>query len=171
MASLLQSPLPCHRSDDIAVPNTAALQAPLALVSSAPEARVMPALETAGLVPRFDAIVTADDVYRGKPDPEGYLYAAQVGFTCCWAVLRPGVAGCVSGRRSCTGAEQRMSASDWYLPALASSLHCPAVAWQPRSLACGAVQLPLCRCAHKLLHPFRLLCARRRSSGRRCAAW
>lgn len=52
-------------------------QAPLALVSSAPEARVMPALETAGLVPRFDAIVTADDVYRGKPDPEGYLYAAQ----------------------------------------------------------------------------------------------
>lgn len=51
---------------------------PLALVSSAPEARVLPALEQAGLSPRFDAIVTADDVYRGKPDPEGYLYAAQV---------------------------------------------------------------------------------------------
>lgn len=54
------------------------MQAPAALVSSAPEARVLPALEAAGLVPRFDAIVTADDVYRGKPDPEGYLYAAQV---------------------------------------------------------------------------------------------
>lgn len=52
---------------------------PLALVSSAPEQRVLPALEQAGLTSRFDAIVTADDVYRGKPDPEGYLYAAQVG--------------------------------------------------------------------------------------------
>lgn len=50
---------------------------PLALVSSAPEQRVLPALEQAGLTSRFDAIVTADDVYRGKPDPEGYLYAAQ----------------------------------------------------------------------------------------------
>lgn len=52
-------------------------QAPLALVSSAPEARVVPVLEAAGLLPRFDAVVTADDVYRGKPDPEGFLYAAQ----------------------------------------------------------------------------------------------
>lgn len=40
---------------------------------------MLPALEQAGLTARFDAIVTADDVYRGKPDPEGYLYAAQVG--------------------------------------------------------------------------------------------
>lgn len=52
-------------------------QAPLALVSSAPEQRVLPALEAAGLSPHFDVVVTADDVYRGKPDPEGFLYAAQ----------------------------------------------------------------------------------------------
>ncbi|EFN55532.1 hypothetical protein CHLNCDRAFT_23377, partial [Chlorella variabilis] len=52
-------------------------QAPLALVSSAPEQRVLPALEAAGLQGRFDAVVTADDVHRGQPDPEGYLYAAQ----------------------------------------------------------------------------------------------
>ncbi len=58
---------------------------PLALVSSAPEQRVLPALEQAGLTARFDAIVTADDVYRGKPDPEGYLYAAQVRPS-CWAL-------------------------------------------------------------------------------------
>lgn len=50
---------------------------PLALVSSAPERRVLPALELAGLTSRFDTIVTADDVFRGSPDPEGYLYAAQ----------------------------------------------------------------------------------------------
>ena len=25
----------------------------------------------------FDAIVTAEDVHRGRPDPECYLYAAQ----------------------------------------------------------------------------------------------
>jgi beta-phosphoglucomutase-like phosphatase (HAD superfamily) len=46
-------------------------------VSSAPEKRVLPALASAGLEGRFDAVVTADDVYRGSPDPEGYLYAAQ----------------------------------------------------------------------------------------------
>lgn len=38
---------------------------------------MLPALEAAGLLPRFDAVVTGDDVYRGTPDPEGYLYAAQ----------------------------------------------------------------------------------------------
>lgn len=53
------------------------MQSPLALVSSAPEVRVLPALEASGLLPRFDAVVTGDDVYRGSPDPEGFLYAAQ----------------------------------------------------------------------------------------------
>lgn len=51
--------------------------APIALVASAPERRVDSILEASGLAPRFEVIVTADDVYRGKPDPEGYLYAAQ----------------------------------------------------------------------------------------------
>jgi HAD superfamily hydrolase (TIGR01509 family) len=51
--------------------------APVALISSAPERRVLPVLEEAGLASRFDVVVTGDDVYRGRPDPEGYLYAAQ----------------------------------------------------------------------------------------------
>lgn len=51
--------------------------APVALVSAAPERRVLPTLEQAGLSGRFQAVITGDDVQRGKPDPEGYLYAAQ----------------------------------------------------------------------------------------------
>jgi len=50
---------------------------PIALVSSAPEARVLSTLEQVGLASVFDAVLTADDVHRGKPDPEPYLYAAQ----------------------------------------------------------------------------------------------
>ena len=34
-------------------------------------------LDTLGLTETFGAIVTADDVYRGRPDPESYLLAAQ----------------------------------------------------------------------------------------------
>ena len=29
------------------------------------------------MIGTFDAIVTAEDVHRGRPDPECYLYAAQ----------------------------------------------------------------------------------------------
>jgi beta-phosphoglucomutase-like phosphatase (HAD superfamily) len=54
------------------------LQVPTALVCSAPERRVLKTLEEAGLDGFFDTVVTGDDVYRGRPDPEGYLYAAQV---------------------------------------------------------------------------------------------
>ena len=128
----------CHQSA-VCCPS---LQAPLALVSSAPEARVMPALEAADLVPRFDAIVTADDVYRGKPDPEGYLYAAQVRWpACCCRVrlLAGSVAGCVPR---------------WHASAV-PRVRAVLLAW--------------------LTHPCPLLLprapARRRSSGRRCAAW
>jgi len=47
------------------------------IACSAPEARVRDTLDTLGLTPTFGAIVTADDVYRGRPDPEAYLLAAQ----------------------------------------------------------------------------------------------
>lgn len=50
---------------------------PVALVASAPESRVHGTLEEAGLSSSFDTVLTADDVHRGKPDPEAYLYAAQ----------------------------------------------------------------------------------------------
>ena len=55
----------------------ARIGAPVALVSSAPERRVLASLEQAGLGERFEVVISADDVYRGRPDPEGYLYAAQ----------------------------------------------------------------------------------------------
>lgn len=50
---------------------------PVAVACSAPEARVQPVLETTGLSPALEAVVTAEDVYRGRPDPEAYLLAAQ----------------------------------------------------------------------------------------------
>ena len=52
-------------------------QVPVAVACSAPEARVQPVLETTGLWPALEAVVTAEDVYRGRPDPEAYLLAAQ----------------------------------------------------------------------------------------------
>ena len=36
-----------------------------------------PALEATGLEHVFQSVVSGDDVYRGRPDPEAYLYAAQ----------------------------------------------------------------------------------------------
>ncbi len=53
------------------------VQVPVALACSAPEARVQPALEAAGLLPQLAAVITAEDVARGRPDPDGILYAAQ----------------------------------------------------------------------------------------------
>ena len=47
------------------------------MVSSAPEYRLKPALEATGLEHVFQTVVSGDDVYRGRPDPEAYLYAAQ----------------------------------------------------------------------------------------------
>lgn len=57
--------------------NLEGLETPRALVSSAPEKRVHRILELSGMEGLFDAVISGDDVYRGKPDPEGYLYAAQ----------------------------------------------------------------------------------------------
>lgn len=54
-----------------------AMQIPVALATSEPEHRVLDALERIGLRHRFDTVVTGDDVQRGRPDPEPYLYAAH----------------------------------------------------------------------------------------------
>lgn len=51
---------------------------PCALVSSSPESVVYKVLDgLPGLESMFEAVVSAEDVFRGRPDPEGYLYAAQ----------------------------------------------------------------------------------------------
>lgn len=47
----------------------------LALVSGALREEVVGGLEQAGIAGLFKQLVTADDVQRGKPDPEGYALA------------------------------------------------------------------------------------------------
>jgi beta-phosphoglucomutase family hydrolase len=50
---------------------------PMAIVSSTPRANIELILGSLGLADAFDAVVGAEDVRRGKPDPEGVLTAAQ----------------------------------------------------------------------------------------------
>ncbi|MEY9951758.1 HAD-IA family hydrolase [Leifsonia sp. EB34] len=72
------------RTDGIVeVPGAAALVAgltasgvPMAVVTSAPRALAVARLEAAG-VPVPAVLVAAEDVSRGKPDPQGYLLAAE----------------------------------------------------------------------------------------------
>src|SRR5262245_53445126 len=47
----------------------------LAIVSGARRAEIDPVLDAAGLRGCFDVVVAAEDVTRGKPDPEGYRLA------------------------------------------------------------------------------------------------
>jgi beta-phosphoglucomutase family hydrolase len=50
---------------------------PLAVATSARRSDTVELLKPLGLYDRFDAIVAAEDVTRGKPDPEVYLRAAD----------------------------------------------------------------------------------------------
>ena len=56
----------------------AAERVPVAIVSGAARAEIEPVLEAAGLTSLFTAIVTADDIAHGKPDPEGYRRALEL---------------------------------------------------------------------------------------------
>ena len=53
----------------------AADRVPVAIVSGAYRREIEPVVERAGLADAVRLVVTADDVSRGKPDPEGYLRA------------------------------------------------------------------------------------------------
>jgi HAD superfamily hydrolase (TIGR01509 family) len=53
----------------------AASRVPLAICSGAAREEIEPVVEAAGLTSYFRAIVSSDDVTRGKPDPEGYAKA------------------------------------------------------------------------------------------------
>ena len=53
----------------------AAARVPVAIVSGAFRAEIVPVVEAAGLATEITAIVAADDVEHGKPHPEGYLLA------------------------------------------------------------------------------------------------
>lgn len=50
---------------------------PIAVASNGRAHDVRGLLERAGLIDLFDAIITIDDVERGKPDPDPYLLAAS----------------------------------------------------------------------------------------------
>lgn len=51
---------------------------PMALVSTRPRKNLEEAIGAIGIEGVFNAVVTAEDVYRGKPDPEMFVYAAQL---------------------------------------------------------------------------------------------
>jgi len=51
---------------------------PLAVASTRPRKVIEESIEAVGARGFFDAVVAAEDVYRGKPDPELFLYAAQL---------------------------------------------------------------------------------------------
>ena len=56
----------------------AAERVPVAIVSGAALEEIAPLVEAAGLSTQIPVIVAADHVADGKPDPEGYLRAAEL---------------------------------------------------------------------------------------------
>jgi beta-phosphoglucomutase len=56
----------------------AAERVPVAVVSGAARAEIEPVLRAAGLAAHVRAVVSSDDVTRGKPDPEGYVRALEL---------------------------------------------------------------------------------------------
>jgi beta-phosphoglucomutase len=56
----------------------AAASVPVAVVSGAARAEIEPVLEAAGLADAIRAVVSVDDVARGKPDPESYERALEL---------------------------------------------------------------------------------------------
>ena len=53
----------------------AASRVPLAICSGAARAEIEPVIAAAGIPSCFRAVISSDDVTRGKPDPEGYVKA------------------------------------------------------------------------------------------------
>lgn len=56
----------------------AAARVPVAIVSGAAAAEIVPVIDAAGLAEAFVAIVASDHVADGKPHPEGYLAALDL---------------------------------------------------------------------------------------------
>ncbi|MHB8783418.1 MAG: HAD family hydrolase [Desulfobacteria bacterium] len=88
---------------------------PLALCSGALRADIDPILAQLGVARRFDAIVSADDVRRSKPDPESYALAfRRLAETYSSSLTVPGKSVAVedtpAGIRSAKGAGLRVLA-------------------------------------------------------------
>jgi beta-phosphoglucomutase len=96
-----------------------------AIASSAPRANVEVMLDAIGVADLMDAIVSAEDVTRGKPDPQVFLRAAeQLGVPPAGCVVvEDAAAGVEAGRRAgmkTIGVNARASlAADLYVRSLA----------------------------------------------------
>ena len=69
------SSVPPERRDAV---RFAAARVPLAIVSGAARPEIEPVIEAAGIAECFAAIVPAEDVEHGKPQPDGYLRALEL---------------------------------------------------------------------------------------------
>jgi len=108
----------------------AAERVPVAVVSGALRAEVEPVLAAAGLSEAVAAVVTAEDVRRGKPDPEGYLTALalldggiRAEDVTAFEDTEAGVAAAKAAGMSCvavlgTLAPERLALADEIAPAL-----------------------------------------------------
>jgi beta-phosphoglucomutase len=94
-----------------------------AIASSAPRLNVEAVLEVLDWQGKFDAIVAAEDVRRGKPDPEVFLTAAaRLGAAPSDCVViedaAPGVAAAHAGGMRVIGVGPETAAADLHVPAL-----------------------------------------------------
>jgi beta-phosphoglucomutase len=112
----------------------AAARVPCALVSGSYRPDVEPVLAAAGLEGLFTAVVTAEDVERMKPDPEGYVLALERldrGLVPADAVALedtgPGIAAAKAAGLHCVGVAstlpaERLAPADLVVPALDRAL-------------------------------------------------
>jgi beta-phosphoglucomutase len=102
----------------------AARRVPVGLVSGSARSEIEPVLSACGIAPLLGTLVAADDVARGKPDPEGYLRALDLlnrGITAAEIVVledtEAGVAAAKAAGMRCvavagTLAPERLAAAD-----------------------------------------------------------
>ena len=122
-----------RRADGATIPETlreavryAAARVPVAVVSGAYRREIEPVLERAALAERVTALVAADDVTRGKPDPEPYRTAAgrlgrAPGVCLVFEDAASGVAAArAAGVRHVVGVTRRHLEVDAYVPDLRS---------------------------------------------------
>ena len=111
----------------------AAARVPVGVVSGAARAEIDPVLAAAGLADLFTTIVSAEDVERGKPDPEGYLLALRrldgmrAGEVLVLEDTEAGIAAAKGAGMRCVGvlgtlAAERLAAADELVPELGPAL-------------------------------------------------
>jgi beta-phosphoglucomutase len=108
----------------------AAARVPIGVVSGAARDEIEPVLAAAGLADTVQAIVSADDVAEGKPDPAGYVRALELlgnglepGDVLVFEDTEPGVAAAKGAGMRCiavlgTLEHERLAAADWVVPAI-----------------------------------------------------